>query len=133
MLNKRYRFHSRGGVNWVYKHGKTVRSVQASLVFAPNERGFTRVAVVVSKKVDKTAVGRNRIRRRVYEVIRKNFEYLPKKTDYIFIIYSLVNNLSLLGINSFILSKALLQYKSLFEEVLEPAISPPTNSDNDSR
>ena len=88
MLNKRYRFHSRGGVNWVYKHGKTVRSVQASLVFAPNERGSTRVAVVVSKKVDKTAVGRNRIRRRVYEVIRKNFEYLPKKTDYIFIIYS---------------------------------------------
>jgi ribonuclease P protein component len=88
MLNKRYRFHSRGGVNWVYKHGKTVRGPLASLVFVPNERGFTRVAVVVSKKVNKTAVGRNRIRRRVYEVIRKNFEYLPEKTDYIFVIYS---------------------------------------------
>ena len=88
MLNRKYRFHSRGGVNWVYRHGKTVRGVMASLVFVPNERGFTRVAVVVSKKVNKTAVGRNRIRRRVYEVIRRNFEYLPKKTDYIFVIYS---------------------------------------------
>ena len=88
MLNKKYRFHSRGGVKWVYKHGKTVRGRQASLVFAVNEKGVTRVAVVVSKKVEKTAVGRNRIRRRVYEIIRKNFEYLPKKMDYIFVIYS---------------------------------------------
>ncbi len=46
------------------------------------------MAVVVSKKVEKTAVGRNRIRRRVYEAIRKNFEYLPKKMDYIFVIFS---------------------------------------------
>lgn len=72
----------------MYQKGKTVRKSKASLVFVPNERGFTRVAVVVSKKVEKTAVGRNRIRRRVYEVIRKNFEYLPKKTDYIFVIYA---------------------------------------------
>ncbi len=59
-----------------------------SLVFVNNERGFTRVAVVVSKKVEKTAVGRNRIRRRVYEVIRKNFDLVPKKRDYIFVIFS---------------------------------------------
>ena len=72
----------------MYQKGKTVRGAKASLVFVPNERGFTRVAVVVSKKVEKTAVGRNRIRRRVYEVIRRNFEYLPKETDYIFVIYS---------------------------------------------
>ena len=88
MLNQKFRFHSRGGVRYVYQKGKTVRRVKASLIFVPNERGFTRVAVVVSKKVEKTAVGRNRIRRRVYEVIRRNFEYLPKATDYIFVIFS---------------------------------------------
>lgn len=59
-----------------------------SLVFVPNERGFTRIAVVVSKKIDKRAVVRNRIRRRVYEVLRKNFELVPKKNDYIFVVYS---------------------------------------------
>ena len=88
MLSKKYRFHSRGGVKYVYRHGKTVRSAKMSLVFVPNERGFTRVAVVVSKKVERTAVGRNRMRRRVYEVLRSNFDSVPKKVDYVFVVYS---------------------------------------------
>lgn len=88
MLNKKYRFHSRGGVRYVYKNGKTVRKTKMSLVFAPNERNFTRISVVVSKKVMKTAIGRNRIRRRIYEALRKNFEYIPKKIDYIFVVFS---------------------------------------------
>ena len=88
MLNKKYRFHSRGGVRYVYQKGKTIRSSKMSLVYTPNTRGFTRLAVVVSKKVNKTAIGRNRMRRRVYEVLRKNFALIPPKTDYIFVIYS---------------------------------------------
>jgi len=88
MLSKKYRFHSRGGVRYVYKNGKTVRQAKMSLVFAENTRGFTRIAVVVSKKVIKTAVGRNRIRRRIYEALRKNFEYVPKKMDYVFVVFS---------------------------------------------
>ncbi|MBQ3263538.1 ribonuclease P protein component [Candidatus Saccharibacteria bacterium] len=88
MLNRRYRFHSRGGVRYVYRHGKTVRKPKMSLVFCENTRGFTRVAVVVSKKVEKTAVGRNRIRRRIYEVIRKNFDLIPSRRDYIFVVYN---------------------------------------------
>ena len=88
MLAKKYRFHSRGGVRYVYQKGKTVRTPKMSLVFTKNTRGFTRVAVVVSKKVEKTAVGRNRIRRRIYEAIRVNFEYIPKETDYIFVVFS---------------------------------------------
>ena len=88
MLNKRYRFHSRGGVRYVYQKGKTIRTPKMSLIFADNTKGFTRVAVVVSKKVEKSAVGRNRIRRRIYEVVRLNFEYLPKKRDYIFVVFS---------------------------------------------
>ena len=88
MLSKKYRFHSRGGVKYVYQKGKTVRKAQMSLVFCDNVKGFTRIAVVVSKKTAKTAVLRNRIRRRVYEALRENFEYIPKKRDYIFVIYS---------------------------------------------
>ena len=88
MLNRKYRFHSRGGVRYVYQKGKTVRAAKMSLVFVPNLKGCTRVAVVVSKKVEKTAVGRNRIRRRIYEVIRKNFELVPKATDYVFVVFS---------------------------------------------
>ena len=43
---------------------------------------------MVSKKVEKSAVGRNRIRRRIYEALRLNFEDIPKKHDYIFVVYS---------------------------------------------
>ena len=88
MLNKKYRFHSRGGVRYVYQKGKTIRSAKMSLVFMKNSRKFTRVAVVVSKKVAKSAVDRNRIRRRVYEALRKNFEYIQKEHDYIFVVFS---------------------------------------------
>ena len=88
MLSKKYRFHSRGGVRYVYQNGKTVRKPKMSLVFVENTRGYTRLAVVVSKKVEKSAVGRNRIRRRIYEALRLNFEDVPKKMDYIFVVYS---------------------------------------------
>ena len=59
-----------------------------SLIFLDNSKGFTRIAVVVSKKVEKSAVKRNRIRRRIYEVLRNNLESIPKKRDYIFVVYS---------------------------------------------
>ena len=88
MLSKKYRFHSRGGVRYTYAHGKTIRTPKISLVYNENSKGFQRFAVVVSKKVEKTAVGRNRIRRRVYEAIRAEFQNAPKKQDNIFVIYS---------------------------------------------
>ena len=72
----------------MYQKGKTIRKPKMSLVFVDNSRGFTRVAVVVSKKVIKSAVGRNRVRRRVYEALRRNFEYIPTRRDYIFVIFS---------------------------------------------
>ncbi|MBR3320158.1 ribonuclease P protein component [Candidatus Saccharibacteria bacterium] len=88
MLSKEYRFHSRGGVKYVYRHGKTIRRPELSLTFCENERGKTRFAVVVSKKVLKTAVGRNRIRRRIYEAIRLDLDKFKKPRDYIFVIYN---------------------------------------------
>ena len=88
MISRKYRFHSRGGVRYTYKNGKTIRESKISLVFAPNSRNKQRYAVVVSKKVLKSAVGRNRIRRRVYEAIRMELPKIEKPVDCIFIIYS---------------------------------------------
>lgn len=88
MLSKRYRFHSRGGVRYTYQNGKTIRQPRMSLVFCPNAHHKQRFAVVVSKKVLKSAVGRNRIRRRVYECIRQELPHFNKSMDCIFIIYS---------------------------------------------
>jgi ribonuclease P protein component len=88
MLSRKYRFHSRGGVRYTYQNGKTIRGSKASLVFAENQRKKQRYAVVVSKKVLKSAVGRNRIRRRVYEAIRLEQARIKSPVDCIFVIYS---------------------------------------------
>ncbi|MBQ6570820.1 ribonuclease P protein component [Candidatus Saccharibacteria bacterium] len=88
MLSAKYRFHSRGGVRYTYQKGKTLRTPELSLVFNPNDRGYTRFAVVVSKKVAKSAVLRNRIRRRLYEAIRLNPTSFSRPQDNIFVVYS---------------------------------------------
>lgn len=88
MLSKKYRFHSRGGIKYTYKKGKTIRTTKLSLVYAPNKFQKQRFAVVVSKKVCKKAVDRNRIRRRVYEAIRAELPNYKTSNDCIFIVFS---------------------------------------------
>lgn len=71
MIHKTHRFHGHGSLQYVYRHGQTVRGPLCALRFVPNtHRDTYRLAVVVSKKVSKSAVVRNRIRRRLYEVVR---------------------------------------------------------------
>lgn len=88
MLSQRYRFHSRGGVNYVYRAGKTIRTPIMSLVYTPNQRKMQRFGVVVSKKVLKSAVGRNRIRRRIYEALRLEIPDFTESMDCLFVIYN---------------------------------------------
>jgi ribonuclease P protein component len=88
MLSQKYRFHSRGGVRHTYKDGKSIRSPKISIIYTPNTHKKQRFAVVVSKKVLKSAVGRNRIRRRVYEALRLEFPAIKIPVDCIFIIYT---------------------------------------------
>lgn len=88
MLSKTYRFHSRGGVRYVYQKGKTIRTPILSLIYTPNSRGFQRFGVVVSKKVLKSAVGRNRIRRRVYEAIRLELPEFSARQDSLFVVFN---------------------------------------------
>ena len=88
MLAKKYRFHSRGGVRHTYQKGKTIRSPKLSLIYVKNDRGFQRFGVVVSKKIEKSAVGRNRIRRRLYEAIRAELPTYSAKNDCLFVVYS---------------------------------------------
>ena len=88
MIAQKYRFHSRGGVRYTYQHGQTIRTPLMSLVFAPNTKHHQRFGVVVSKKVLKSAVGRNRIRRRVYEALRLELPTFTAHLDCIFVIYN---------------------------------------------
>jgi ribonuclease P protein component len=104
MLSRKYRFHSRGGVRFTYKHGKSIRHPKISLTYNHNSRGKQRFAVVVSKKISKSAVDRNRIRRRVYEAIRTELPNLNKPCDYIFTINSKeIKNIAFLELQTLII------------------------------
>src|ERR1700679_1585181 len=89
MISVRHRFHGHNSVQGVYKRGQTVRGQYVSLKFAARRPDQTyRVAVVVSKKVHKSAVVRNRIRRRIYEIIRQSDEALLVHQDLVITVFS---------------------------------------------
>jgi len=89
MFSRRHRFHGYGSLKAVYQRGQTVRGPQISLKF--NRTGSTkpyRVAVVVSRKVSKSAVTRNRIRRRVFEAVRQSADKIAPGTNLVFTVFS---------------------------------------------
>lgn len=71
MIPTLFRFHGHNSLRYVYANGKAVRSQTLTIKSVKNShRKHPRISVVVSKKVLKSAVGRNRIRRRIYEYVR---------------------------------------------------------------
>jgi ribonuclease P protein component len=89
MIDTTHRFHGRSSLGFVFKRGQVVRGTLVSLRYAHNERSGTyRVAIVVSRKVSKSAVVRNRIRRRLYEIIRKNAALIVGSFDLVFTVYA---------------------------------------------
>jgi len=106
MLAYKNRFHGYNSLRYVYKHGHVVRSKYMTLKYSHNPRRTApRVSVVVSKKVLKSAVGRNRIRRRIYEQIRLLLPLCPPQRDIVCIIVAAeVKTMSTEQINSMVLT-----------------------------
>lgn len=89
MINRAHRFHRRNAIRAVYRNGHSVRANQIALKIMRNNRSESyRAAVVVSRKVHKSAVLRNRIRRRIYEALRTFEPQILQPYDLIFIVYS---------------------------------------------
>lgn len=89
MIHSTHRFHGRSSLRFVYQHGRQVRGEMLSLRVARNARRHTwRAAVVVSRKVSKSAVVRNRIRRRVFEIVRSHAGRIDGAYDLVFTVYA---------------------------------------------
>ncbi|MGZ6004851.1 MAG: ribonuclease P protein component [Candidatus Saccharimonadales bacterium] len=89
MLASRNRFHGLNSLRSVYKYGQALRRQQFNLRYNLNPKRQTyRCAVVVSKKVEKSAVRRNRIRRRVFEAVRLLAPRITKPYDIVISVYS---------------------------------------------
>jgi ribonuclease P protein component len=89
MINRANRFHGRNSLRFTYQRGQIVRGSFCSLKYVRNQRRAKyRVAVVVSRKVSKSAVVRNRIRRRVYEIVRAEERVIAEPYDLVFTAFS---------------------------------------------
>lgn len=89
MLTIVHRFHGHGSLRYVYKNGEAVRSRLITIKHVVNpHRDHSRFAVVVSKKVLKSAVRRNRVRRRLYEIIRHELPLLKPASDVAVMVFS---------------------------------------------
>ncbi len=89
MLSQRHRFHGHGSLRYLYKNGQAVRSHYMTIKSIKNpRRSHSRFAIVISKKVLKSAVGRNRIRRRVYEVMRSELPHIRQPHDVVAMVFS---------------------------------------------
>ncbi|HEY5442696.1 MAG TPA: ribonuclease P protein component [Candidatus Saccharimonadales bacterium] len=88
MIVALHRFHGYGSLRGVYQRGQTARGAMIALRFSRRDpKRPYRVAVVVSRKVSKSAVVRNRIRRRLYELVRHQAEGISPGTDLIFTVF----------------------------------------------
>lgn len=89
MLSFPHRFHGHGSLRYVYKNGQAVRTHLMTLKYVSNaHRTHSRFSVVVSKKVHKGAAGRNRIRRRLYEIIRAELPRIKSPHDIVMTIFT---------------------------------------------
>jgi ribonuclease P protein component len=80
MLARPYRLATARDISRVFKRGAYGSSALVLIKAAPNSRPLNRVAIVVSKKVSKKAVVRNRNRRRASGVVEQLWATL--KTGY---------------------------------------------------
>ncbi len=89
MISFKHRFHGHNSLRYVYKNGVSTRTRLVTLKFTQNShRSHSRIAVVISKKVLKGAVGRNRVRRRLYEAVRRRLGGISTPTDIVLLVFS---------------------------------------------
>ncbi|MBI2592209.1 ribonuclease P protein component [Candidatus Saccharibacteria bacterium] len=88
MISRKHRFRGYDSLKHVYKNGTTVRGPLFAVKFVANSKRDTyRLAVVVSRKVQKSAVARNRIRRRLYEIVRQMQEDITGPYDIVITVF----------------------------------------------
>jgi len=81
MIGRANRFHGHRSVSNV--RGEVAHGRLMSIRFCKNKKQDYRLAVVVSKKIAPTAVARNRIRRRIFEIVRTEGGLAGKPIDLI--------------------------------------------------
>lgn len=83
-MEKQYRLRKNYQFNYVYKNGKAVNDKLLVVVFCRNRNNKPKIGFSISKKFGK-AVKRNKMRRRLKEILNKRYSLLDKRYNYIFL------------------------------------------------
>lgn len=83
MIARAYRLRAAADFNKTYKHGRSTNADVLYVKTYQSHQAHSRVAVVASKKVSKRAVVRNRCKRRVVEIIRKDWQHIKPGHNFI--------------------------------------------------
>ena len=90
MLPKENRLTDDYDFRRVKRLGKSCHCPLFKFSFAPRKTGGppspSRFGFVISKKIDKRAVVRNKIKRLLREVVRENLEKIPDGFDFVFVV-----------------------------------------------
>jgi ribonuclease P protein component len=89
MIGRKNRFHGYNSLRFVYRGGRMARGPLFGVKALENpRRADWRAAIVVSRKVSKSAVARNRMRRRLYATIQKQAEHIAGPSDIVITVFN---------------------------------------------
>lgn len=102
MFKKKKRLKKRKDFERVLKKGKQLRENCLVLRFLSNDLKERRFAFIVSQRVSKKAVARNKLKRRLSEIVREKEERFPQGNDYVFIALKGLEGKSFFELNTII-------------------------------
>lgn len=102
MLSKKLRMKSNNQFNYIFKKGKTLKNNKLLIFYSQNKTNTPKFGIVVSKKIGNSVI-RNKTKRLIREVIRKNILKFKSSYNYIFVARQGVENLNFNQINEIIL------------------------------
>ena len=85
MLTKANRIKKKKDFETIFKNGSNFEARFLVFKILKNDLGYSRFGFVVSQKVSKKAVIRNKVRRRITEIIKANFHQIQKGVDVVII------------------------------------------------
>jgi len=93
MLVRKYRLSKNKNFEKVFRDGRSVFSNEVGIKFLKNNLGFSRFGIIVSLKISKSAVIRNKIKRRLREIIRNHLFSLRENCDIVILTRQEIKNL----------------------------------------
>lgn len=88
MLPKKYRLKKSGDIKGVLKSARSFREGFLIFKIKNNDLNFSRFAFLISLKISKKATVRNRLKRKLREIIRLNLGRIKSGVDVILIVIS---------------------------------------------